>query len=286
MRFLLLVIIIFSSVFAQAKIISAKDTYILAIGVCPPWKKGMESYCKNAVTQIVEVLQQRINIPKDNIHIVLNAQATYAGVEKGFAWLADKANKNSRAIIYMNSHGGKEPDGSGDKFWSNFRDRYKDHEVFVLWTKDQPFSVDYAIASKQWMMAAHIREMLDNISAQKIMVIDACKAGITEDDFLRAKVAKAQEAFIFSSPPLSLAFTNDVYKMPLFTFNLARAIAKEDNLAEAFAKAREETIFKALRKAVTNSDCLIRGGGEVCAQLPIKEDPDDILKQVIFSDKN
>ena len=266
--------------------IPASDTYVLAIGVCPPWKVGMGNYCKHAVTQITEIVQQRMNIPKANIHTVLDAQATYEGVEKGFAWLQAKTNKNSRAIIYINAHGGPDPDGSGVGLWNEFRNRHKGHELFALWTIDVPFSIDYAIESKQWMLATHVREMLDNIIAQKIMIIEACRAGTTEDDFLRTEVANKHEAFIFSSPPLSVALTNIHNQIPLFTSYLVQAIAQESNLEEAFSKAKEKTILKALRGAINNKDCLIRGGGDVCAQLPMKEDPDNILKQVTFSGSN
>jgi hypothetical protein len=46
-----------------------------------------------------------MGIPQENVKEVVDPEATYGGVVKGFEWLKEKASDNSAVIVYYNGHG-------------------------------------------------------------------------------------------------------------------------------------------------------------------------------------
>jgi hypothetical protein len=270
------------------------NNYALIIGACPPWKTGMTSYCKKSTKEMKEVLQKRVGIPDKNIHIVLDKQATYKGVQAGFSWLKDKTNNNpnARNFIYLNAHGGQEPKPfqvKEESLWTDFINRHKTHEMFVLWTEKKPPTVFDALDSKQWMTAQDLRKMLDPISAEKIIIIDACHAGLAGHDLLdyskEIPERNKRESFLFSSMPLSISQASGKKGLALFTSYLVQSIYNKDTLELAFQSAREYTIFKSALNVIDGimGDCILTDGKNFCAQWPTKEDPHNLLKQIRFS---
>ena len=268
---------------------SSNNNYILLISACPPWKTGLTTFCKNGITELNKILKKRMGAEQDNIYIILDEQATYKEVEKGFKWLENKTNSNpnSRAIVYMNLHGGSKPldDFSGpNSLWTDFIDHHKEHEMFVLWSIKRPATVDDALYKKEWILAKDVRKMLDPINSEKIIIIDSCHAGLAGNDLINNNT---REAFIFSSPPLTISQANFQKGEALFTSYLIEGIAKKSNLESAFNMARDYTIITAARNAIDgkiSKDCFIHGGKELCEQWPNKNDPYHLLEQVHFSD--
>jgi hypothetical protein len=88
----------------KAEPIDPKNTFILAIGSCPPWQP-IRTVCKNDVDLFVATAVKTMGIPQENVKEVVDPEATYGGVVKGFEWLKEKASDNSAVIVYYNGHG-------------------------------------------------------------------------------------------------------------------------------------------------------------------------------------
>lgn len=262
--------------------ISPENTYMLAIGVCPPWKgEAMGKTCKNDVNRMTDVFKNKYGIPEKNIQTVLDKDATYDGVKKGFAWLKSKEKNaaKTRAIIYINLHGTVEGSNS-------ILSKEKEHELMVLWTEDRPFSVDVALESKQWMKATEMREMLDSFDSEKIVIMDACHSGaaVADLDAHQSLIPNIneREAIIVSAKPSQVAHVTSDISMALFTKFLGDAIMSgAPNLDKAFDVSAKEIAEN------TEETCKIVPEYEelpkkVCNQMPTKHDPHGLLKEVRF----
>lgn len=277
LRLLVLLPCILFPLSSSAAAISAENTYLLVVSICPPWEEMSVTICHNNATGIRNSFQERLGIPDENIHSLVNEHATYDGVQASFAWLKKYDRPNARIIIYMNMH------GVLDKV-DVAHSKYKKHELLVLWTKEPPFTVEAALIAKQWMRAIELRDMLDRLVSEKIVIIDACHSGAAESDLVvhHPLIARlnAREAVIVSAKPEQLAFVNAEGMMAMFTGNLMAAKAKAPNLEEAFAIARSKTIADATARCS-------RAGHEndpvnKCRQTPVKADPEGILRTVTF----
>lgn len=262
---------------SSAAAISAENTYLLVVSVCPAWEEMSVMICRNNANAIRNSFQDRLGIPDGNIYSLVNEQGTYDGVQAGFSWLKEHDSSNTRIIIYMNTH------GKLDKV-DMARSKHKKHELLVLWTKSPPFTIEAALIAKQWMRAVELRDMLDRLVSEKIVIIDACHSGAAESDLVAHHPLIARlnehEAVIVSAKSEQLAFVNADGAMAMFTENLMIAKAKAPNLEEAFAAARSKTIADAkarCHRAEHEKDPVNK-----CRQTPIKADPEGILKTVVF----
>ena len=275
---------------------NSSNNYVLLISACPTWKTLMTEFCQNGVTQLSNILTKRMNLPQDNINIILNENATYQGIKEGFAWLKEKTDNhpNSRAIVYMNLHGGPEPidmfSSKPDSLWADFINRHKEHEMFVLWSANKPMTVGDALEKKEWILATEIRKILDPISSEKIIIIDACHAGLSGNDLLNysnTPKKNQREAYIFSTNFISDSQANFQKKIALFTSYLIEGIGQKDTLEAAFKMARDSTIITSSRNAIDEkllkNSCLIHGGSGICQEWPIQHDPYHLLEKVHFS---
>lgn len=74
--------------------------------------------CLNDVTNMRSLLQQRFDVADDNMRVLLDAQATKAGIEDGLRWLAQADEGGAVSLFHFSGHGtyiedknGDEPDG-------------------------------------------------------------------------------------------------------------------------------------------------------------------------------
>ncbi|MEM7009412.1 MAG: caspase family protein, partial [Thermodesulfobacteriota bacterium] len=84
--------------------IDPSTIYVLAIGSCPPWQK-IKAVCKNDVDLFASTLETNMGIPRGNIKKLIDSDATYKGVVKGFKWLTETVSENDSVIVYYNGHG-------------------------------------------------------------------------------------------------------------------------------------------------------------------------------------
>jgi hypothetical protein len=300
MKKILLSFFIIFSFAAQAQK-APQNTYVLAIGVCPPWKpSAMSNDCKNSVNKVVNSLSKQLAIPQKNITLVLDKNGTYQGVVSAFTTLQNKVTANDRTFIYMNVHGGKEAqDGSSYKG--------HEHELLVLWTDQFPFTIESAVELKQWMTSQDLRNLLNGIKGERIVIIDACNSGYAKSDLSKAKKRKKMlaanpmqtEALIFSANANQSANSTTFQPtMALFSNNLGNAVMQKDvkNFDEAFEIAKVQTSkdsFKICSQALAQAKIdkkvtatiikeLIAECDPQNPQKASKDDPNNLLKKVIF----
>lgn len=253
---------------SQVEPVDPANTYVLAIGSCPPWQE-LKDVCRNDVDLFISTAIKTIRIPPANIKTVVDSEATYKGVVEGFEWLAGVSSDDSSVIVYYNGHGMllDNSDGRGKQ------------EVFVLWSEKFPFAGLYAVMAKIWMTDKEFASYLNEIPGRtKVVVADTCHAAGAEE-YLKYKGAKINyglenTALIAAAEAGQLAFATGDYG--LFTLRLSDAMRNSSNLEEAFYKARTKTIEESrgicqeLKSKESKHSCKEQG--------PTLDDPLDIVR--------
>jgi len=230
---------------------AAKTTHFLAVGVCPPWKKakGNEELtkkwaesCRNDVNLITDALSRSLPVRQKNITKLIDEKATYPKVVSAFKTLAQDAKPEDRVVIYMNTHGGEV-----NAIYKGYP--VKD-EVFAFYTEKEPSNFQQATVNGPWMTARGVRDMIDTIKAEEIVVIvESCHSGGSFHDF-RYDLAgryrggwKGREAIIFSAGGDQIANFVKENDKALFTTTFAKVLAGRDQktLGDAYQNARIET---------------------------------------------
>lgn len=274
---------------------AAKTTHLLAVAVCPPWKTApgdpdltskWAASCRNDVSLMSDALRKSMQIRDENTTLLVDAAATYSAVSAGFKQLAGKAQPADRVIIFMNTHGG-EVDASYNGY------ALKD-EVFALYSKQEPGDFRQATADDLWMTARALRDLIDGISAEEIVVIlESCHSAASYQDFRYdlgrrySKGWKGREAIIFSAGADQIANFTEGNDKALFTKVFSEVLAANDqaNLGDAFQTARIETQRDIRKRCLTgpyadkmqlNHEAFLT----YCTQLPTTFDPYGLLDDI------
>jgi hypothetical protein len=254
----------------KAEPIDTQDTYILAIGSCPPWHP-LKNICRNDVRLFVSTAVSTMGIPTENIKEIVDSEATYEGVVKGFRWLKEKSSSDSAVIVYYNGHGTLLQSIGGEA--------NKKEEVFVLWSEEFPFAGLYAVVAKIWMTDKEFASLIGDVPGRaKVVVADTCHAG-GADEYLERRGKKVDygledTALLAAAEAGQLAFATGDYG--LFTLRLSDAMRNSADLQEAFYKARVKTmeesrsICRELREKKSKDYCEEQG--------PMFDDPFGIVK--------
>lgn len=282
------------SVTAVAEI-GPKETHYLAIGVCPPWKKAdnnpdlsakWAASCRNDVNLITEGLRKTLPLDESNITKLIDEQADYQAVVSAFNQLIAKAEKGDRVIIYVNTHGGE--------LETSYKGNDVMDEVFALYSETEPADFKQASISGPWMSARTLRDLVDDIKAEEIVLIfEACHAGASYDDF-RYNIGgrykdgwNGREAIIYSARGDQVANFDESNDRALFTRTFADVLKsqEEKTLGDAFEQARIDT-HRDIRKRClqgaktkqaefTHNDYLT-----YCTQEPMTFDPYGLLDDI------
>lgn len=240
---------------------ATKTTHLLAVGVCPPWKKAhgnpeltakWAESCRNDVNNLTDAFRKTLPIKSQNVTTLIDKKATYDAVTSNFKRLAEKAQPDDRVIIYLNTHGG------------HIQATYKGYpvkdEVFAFYSEKEPRNFQEATVDGPWITARALRDMIDAIKAREIVVvIESCHSGSSYDDFrydLGGRYGdgwKGREAIIFSAGGDQIANFVKSNDKALFTTTFAKVLAgqKHETLGDAFQAARIET-HRDIRKRCLN----------------------------------
>jgi hypothetical protein len=234
-----------------AKETAAKATHLFAVGVCPPWKTApgdadltakWAASCRNDVQLITDGLSKALTIGTANVTALIDKEATHGAVVAGLEQLAHKARPEDRVIIYLNTHGG-EVDAS-------YKGYGMKDEVFAFYSDKEPTDIRQAVAQGPWMSARALRDRIDTIASEEIIVIlETCHSGASYGDFrydLGGRYRsgwKGREAIIFSAAGDQVANFAEGNDRALFTKTFAEILEArgEKTLGDAFQKARLET---------------------------------------------
>jgi hypothetical protein len=253
------------------------STYILAVGCCVPYFQPGPQVCAHGVVSFARMFMERLEVPDQNIRILVNEQATYEKVTEGLSWLSDVAGREDTVIFYYSGHGLLLEDDEGDE-------EYGMDEVFVLWSEDEPFSVLYAVATKTWLIDDELGLLIRAIRSRKVvMVADTCHASAAERGlYPRGAIVDYHQggaALISSARADQVSFFDIDRQMGLFTEELLKAIqAGRPNLKEAFLEAR-----RAVKKRWATCAKRIDMSTHSSGQTPTLTDPLNVTGQISFS---
>ena len=274
---------------------TAKTTHLFAVGVCPPWKTApgdpdltakWAASCRNDMQVLTDALRQSLSVNDANITALIDDKGTYDAVVASLAQLAKKAQPADRVVIYLNTHGG-EIDAS-----------YKGYgvtdEVFAFYSEKEPENFSQAVIKGPWMTARALRDRIDAIAAEEIVIIiESCHSAASYKDFRydlggRYKRGwKGREAIIYSAGADQIANFVESNDGALFTKTFAEILAAqgEKTLGDALQKARVETHRNIRKRCLTgpyaskmqinHSDYLT-----FCTQQPDAFDPYGLLDDI------
>jgi len=257
---------------------SISQTHLLSIGICPPWKPQPASACEKSVEATGKELTQRLGIPDQNWHKLLNEQATTKGLFEKFAMLAEQIGPDDRLIIYANLHAGSldpsKPAGP-------------DNDVFVLWSEEKPEVMAFAVAQGLWIEASEFARHVHQVPAgEVIFIMDACESGAVIPLFIadHPKNDKVRpEAVVTSAKFDQFANFSADQSMALYSKIFAETLATHDG---PFSDLLQATAKKTQEAAVPICDLLaadLKKNGldpTSCRQQPITHDPDEILSKL------
>lgn len=246
---------------APALAVGPKKTHLLAMGACPEWKviegdpvatKNMKDSCQKDVDAIVAGLKSALNIDDENIMTRVDEEATAKGVRDAFIELDRRETKHDRVIVYMNFHG-----GNVDVHYNGYD---IEDEVLAMYTDEEPASFIEATLKGDWMPMKAVRDLLNEIEAEEIVVIfEVCEVSSGLKNFRynfarrQERDWKGREAIVFTSRGDQAATFNEDGTLALFTeiFSERLSNAESGNLRDHFevaavetTRSRRETCFK------------------------------------------
>lgn len=275
--------------------IGPKETHYLAIGVCPPWKKAENNpdlsakwaaSCRNDVNLITEGLRKTLPLEDSNITKLIDEKASYQDVVSALTELIQKADKTDRVIIYINTHGGE--------LDTSYKGNDVMDEVFALYSETEPADFRQASISGPWMSARTLRDYVDDIKAEEIILIfESCHAGASYDDF-RYNIGgrykdgwKGREAIIYSARGDQVANFDESNDRALFTKTFADILTSQEQktLGDAFEKASIEThrnIRKRCLEGAKSKQTELNHNDYLtyCTQEPMSFDPYGLLDDI------
>ena len=91
--------------------------YALFVGIETYQQSGINALpgCANDAELIRRALTEKFGFPAENIEIVLNSQATFAGIEAAFRRVIERAQSGDVVTFYYSGHGTQVPDDNGDE---------------------------------------------------------------------------------------------------------------------------------------------------------------------------
>lgn len=233
----------------------AGKTYLLAIGVCPPYRKTIPvEVCRNAVKAIVDNVPHALGIAKENVISLTDEQSTGRNVLATLDKLSRKVTENDRLILYIILH--------GDAFYQ-WADSYRPSDVvksineayfeptediMVFWTQDEPTVPALALAQKDWMTVADFGAALDKIPGRVALILDSCSSGLFFSSFHEhAKGEPKIDYILTSSGPEQASNFDEAISIPLFASQLRDSLnmPTNDTFGEAVEQARMTTVLHA-----------------------------------------
>ena len=261
--------------------LNIKTTHLVAIGICPPWKPVDTQACRRSVDAIEAALVERLGIDDRNVTTLVNAAATTEGLKAVFAGLSG-LGADDRLIIYANMHAGAlDPTAQVGP----------DNDLFVLWTKEKPAAVRFAVAEGDWIMASDFAGWVHALAAgEVIFILDACESGAVTPLFIEAHPlndATRAEAVIVSAAASQFANFAADRSIALYSQQLAQSIAVgRGTFQQAADLAASQTHTAAIAICDPQKSAILQAGLDPlsCAQQPATHDPDALLTRIVLHD--
>jgi len=236
-------------------------TYLLAIGICPPYRHDIPVVvCKNAVDAVVEELGEALNIAKNDTVALVDEKATGPGFLAAVAELGKRMTADDRLVLYLLAH--------GDNFglWADYygapgpiaqiNQRLHDREEYVLvfWTKEEPTVPALSLAQKEWLTVDEVVDAIDGLPAKVALILESCSSGKMFTGFhLNAQHSERIDYVLASAGAEQISNLNDAKTIPIFTASLTNALdlPMVDTFGEAVSHARMITTLRAAARCAS-----------------------------------
>lgn len=150
----------------------AKTVYALLIGIDKYASKNIPTLhgCKNDIAAISQWLEGRVKSKAFKLkpRVLLDKEATYANIVKGFQEHLGKAGKDDIVLVYYSGHGSQE--NADPIFWPGEPDQL--NETLVCY--DSRLDGTYDLADKE---LAVLLEGLSQQAAHVLVILDCCHSG-------------------------------------------------------------------------------------------------------------
>ncbi|HRW94122.1 MAG TPA: PEGA domain-containing protein, partial [Thermotogota bacterium] len=100
-------------------LITPQQTGLLVLSV------GVSNYQSSQVNDLLSpaddardfasLMQKKYNVPSSNVRLLVDSQASKAGIVAGLNWLVSQANSSKDVLIFFSGHGGQLKDENGDE---------------------------------------------------------------------------------------------------------------------------------------------------------------------------
>jgi hypothetical protein len=236
-------------------------TYLLAIGICPPYRHGIPVVvCKNAVDAVVKEFGEALEIDKSDIVALVDEKATGPGFLAAIADFKARLTPDDRLVFYLLAHGdtfGVWADYYGApgpiaQINQDFHD--PDDYLLVFWTRDEPTVPALSLAQKEWLEVDEVVDAIETLPAKVAVILESCSSGKIFGGFHRsARSSERIDYLLVSAGAEQIANINDGKTMPLFTQSLTNALDLPlvDTLGEAVSHARAVTTLQATAQCAT-----------------------------------
>jgi hypothetical protein len=236
-------------------------TYLLAIGICPPYRHTIPVVvCKNAVDAVVKEFGEALNIEKNDIIALVDEKATGPGFLAAIADLGKRLTPDDRLVLYLLAH--------GDTFgvWADYygapgpiaqiNQSFHDPEDYLLvfWTKDEPTVPALSLAQKEWLEVDEVVDAIETLPSKVAVILESCSSGKIFGGFhLSAQKSERIDYMLVSAGAEQISNLNDGKTMPLFTQSLTNALDLPlvDTLGEAVSHARVITTLHSTAQCAT-----------------------------------
>ncbi len=162
---------------------AAANTRAVVVGISDYQDPGISDlrFAHQDARLFAEFLESRSGgqLPKEQIRLLTNEQATMAGIQAALEWLLNNTGNGDRAVIYFSCHGDVET-------------RYDEEKGYLL-TYDTPKNNYRLNAIDIRYLNEHIIGELSRHGAKVIVIMDACHSGTLAGEGIGGREATASE---------------------------------------------------------------------------------------------
>lgn len=238
------------------------DNYVLGVAACPPWKNGddieanerMLDMCPRDIGQIVDALEQRFDVKKENVVTLIQGDATPVNMYRALFEFENTMTAGDNLFFFQMTHGGVIP--------YNYQGHNVSGEIFAYYSKEEPENFGTAVQDGYWVSARDLRDTIyelgNTTEANIVAIVEACHSEASGHEIIHNPLLNLDEndriSFIFSAGAAQSATFNDDGTGARFTEEFVSALLSAEtdtSLDEVFRVAQKNTHRGALNACMS-----------------------------------
>jgi hypothetical protein len=161
--------------------ITSRNVYMLSVGSTTLRLK----YCDDDARGFANLMRDKLQIPAENVRLLVGNQGTKAGMVQGLRWLAEKTQPEDLVIVYFSGHGtrirdqppARHPDGIS--------------AALICYHNKPRLTVDDPDLKRILLVDYDFGRLLKKIPARRrLIVVDSCHSGSITKEIQGAMVSK------------------------------------------------------------------------------------------------